>query len=123
MGCLEFVSGGAVGFDLLAAELVLGLRELMPQVRLYMVLPCPEQDIKFSNEDKARYREVLARADKVRYISDRYFKGCMFMRNDTMAEMADYCICYLTNSKSGTGYTVSHAAAKGAEIINLAEIM
>ena len=33
-GCTDFVSGGAMGFDLLAAEAVLALRPLYPDMRL-----------------------------------------------------------------------------------------
>lgn len=120
-GYTDFASGGAMGFDLLAAELTLELRELMPAVRLLMILPCPHQEARYSPEDRLRYAEVLARADLVRYTSDRYYRGCMLTRDRTLAAAADVCVCWLLRSGSGTGYTVRQAALRDVPIINLAE--
>lgn len=49
-GVVFFGNGGAVGFDLLAAETVLGLKEKYPHIRLVMVLPCPprQQSLKWN---------------------------------------------------------------------------
>ena len=38
-GYVDFLSGGALGFDQMAAEIVLSLREKYPWVRLIMVIP------------------------------------------------------------------------------------
>lgn len=122
-GCTDFASGGALGFDLLAAELTLELRELRPEVRLLMVLPCPEQDRRWPAEERRRYAEVLARADLVRYTSDRYYPGCMLARDRTLAEAADCCLCFLTHGNSGTAYTVRQALLRDVPVINLAEKM
>ena len=39
-GYRYFGAGGALGFDTLAAQVVLRLRERYPQIRLILVLPC-----------------------------------------------------------------------------------
>ena len=120
-GFTDFLSGGAMGFDLLAAELTLELRELRPEVRLLLVLPCPGQEARYSPEDRRRYAEIVARADLVRYTSDRYYRGCMLTRDRTLAAAADACVCYLVESRSGTGYTVRQAALRDVPVYNLAE--
>lgn len=42
-GIRYFYAGGALGFDTLAAETVLRLRDQFPQIRLILALPCREQ--------------------------------------------------------------------------------
>ena len=46
----DFYTGGAVGWDALAALTVLKLRESYPEVKLHLVLPCPfeEQSAKWN---------------------------------------------------------------------------
>lgn len=120
-GFTEFLSGGAMGFDLLAAEALLELRPILPGARLVMVLPCQGQDRAYPPADRARYRAILAQADLVRYTSHSYYKGCMLTRDRVLAQAADYCICYLTRSTGGTAYTVRQCALRDVPLVNLAE--
>lgn len=121
-GCTDFVSGGARGFDLLAAEAVLALRPLYPDMRLVMILPCLGQERAYSAADKERYRALLDQADMVRYTAHRYYRGCMLTRDRVMAEAAHHCICWLTRSTGGTAYTVRQCVLRDVPIINLAEL-
>lgn len=120
-GYTAFVSGGAMGFDLLAAETVLRLRAEDGRARLYMILPCPGQERAYPPEEKRRYQAALAGADLVRYTAGRYYKGCMLTRDRVLAQAADGCICYLTRSTGGTAYTVRQAILRDVPIRNLAE--
>lgn len=120
-GFTDFLSGGAMGFDLLAAEAVLDLRPILPDIRLLMILPCEGQDRAYPPEDKARYRAALEQADLVRYTAHTYYKGCMLARDRVLAEAADYCLCWLTRSTGGTAYTVRQCALRDVPIRNLAE--
>ena len=120
-GVDEFLSGGAMGFDLLAAGAVLQAREAFPQVSLTMVLPCRGQALRYPAGQKALYDEILRRAQRVDVLSERYYEGCMLARNRAMAERADCCLCYLTSSRGGTAHAVGCAGARGLPIINLAE--
>ena len=120
-----FYAGGAAGFDTLAADTVLSLRSLYPWVSLILVLPCSaeEQTRSFSYELREKYYDILHSADKVEYISDHYFDGCMKLRNQRLVDCADICVCCYDErrSMSGTGQTVRMAQKKGIEIINLFE--
>ena len=122
----DFYTGGAVGWDALAALTVLKLRESYPEVKLHLVLPCPfeEQSAKWNEAQKAEYQHILGLAESVEQVSDRYYNGCMKARNARLVELAsDYCICYWNpkNYRSGTGQTVRMAQKKGIEVINLFE--
>lgn len=72
MGIRFFYAGGAVGFDILAAENVLDLKSEFLDVVLIIVVPFPEQDKFFNGENKKRYFNILDKADEVITISEKY---------------------------------------------------
>ena len=126
-GVTDFYAGGAVGFDTLAADAVLRMREKYPLVKLHLVLPCSnaEQTKDWTAEQVADFNRIIGLADSVEYISDRYYNGCMKDRNARLVELAsECCICYWNpkNYRSGTGQTVRMAQRKGIEVINLFEL-
>ena len=120
-GVDTWLCGGAVGFDLLAGERVLALREKHPALRLHMILPCREQDKRYSPEDKVRYAALLAAADAVECLSPHYYRGCMLARDRVMVDRANSCVCYQTRSTGGTAYTVGLAVKKGLPLYNIAQ--
>ena len=117
-GVTEFYDGGAIGFDMLAAETVMELKAEYPDIKLHMLLPCPsEEQIKGWNKSQiARYEQIMQAADTVTVVSDHYSRDCMRQRNERLVELADCCICYCTNPRSGTGQTVRMAKDKGIEV-------
>lgn len=123
-GVTEFYNGGAIGFDMFAAETVIDLKAVYPDIKLHLLLPCPTQEqIKGWNMSQiARYEKILKAADSVTVVSDHYTKECMKRRNQRLVELADCCICYCTNRRSGTGQTMRIAEEKGIKILNLAQI-
>lgn len=46
-----FESGGALGFDLFAAEIVLKLKKKYPHINLILILPCKEQTKYWKKDD------------------------------------------------------------------------
>ncbi|MBQ3082034.1 MAG: DUF1273 family protein [Clostridia bacterium] len=118
-GVRTFYAGGALGFDTLAAECVLGLKGRYPFVRLVLALPCKNQAEKWSLSDRERYERMLSAADEVYYVSECYTADCMHRRNDYMVEHSKYCICYLRHSGGGTYYTVNRAKVMEKELIML----
>ena len=120
-GVTEFYDGGAIGFDMLAAETVIELKAEYPDIKLHMLLPCPsEEQIKGWNKSQiARYEQIMQAADSVSVVSAHYTRDCMKQRNERLVELADCCICYCTNHRSGTGQTVRMAKDKGIEVKNI----
>ena len=120
MGVKTYYDGGALGFDTLAAEAVIEQRERHPSIRLIIVIPCRDQAVRWSAEQKARYERINRDADEVICLAERYFNGCMHQRNRYMIDHSAYCICYLTEQTGGTAYTVQYARERGLRIFNLA---
>ncbi len=120
-GVVFFGNGAALGFDQMAAETVLKLKGDYPHIRLIMVLPCPpeQQSLKWNDEQRKRYYEILERADKVRILSLQYTNGCMLDRNRHMVDNSAYLICYLRENSGGTFYTVNYAEQKKLKILRL----
>ncbi len=120
-GVVFFGNGGALGFDQEAATAVLKLKEDYPHIRLVMVLPCPpeQQSLKWNEQQKKRYYDLLDRADKVRVLSPNYTRSCMLDRNRHLVDCSAYLICYLREQHGGTFYTVNYAEQQGLEILRL----
>ena len=120
-GYRYFGTGGALGFDTLAAQTILSLKKTYPQIRLILVLPCQKQTHGWKTVDVAVYECIYRSADKIVYTSKEYYEGCMLKRNRHLIEHSSLCICYLTNEHSGTGYTIRYAKQRALRVINLAD--
>lgn len=118
-GVDTFICGGAVGYDTLCAELVLEMRE-KHDISLVIAVPCRNQDNVFSFEEKLEYRRILALANEVVYLSEKYKKGCMAARNKFMVDRSQYVIAYCTRKiKSGTMQTIAYAEKNNKEVIHI----
>lgn len=119
-GYRYFGTGGAIGFDTVAAQAVLKLKKKYPDVRLILVLPCVDQGKYWKAQDVAVYERIKCQADKVVYTSQEYTSGCMLKRNRHLVENSSACICYLKKSDGGTFYTVNLARSLGLSVQNIA---
>ena len=119
-GILYYGAGGALGFDTLAAQTVLRLRENCPGMELILVLPCLTQTRGWKLEDVMEYERIKSQADKTVYTAQQYTRGCMHKRNRHLVDNSSVCVCYLTKGKGGTAYTVNYAQKQGLEIFNIA---
>lgn len=52
-----FMAGGALGFDTIAAQTVLDLKEKYPHIKLILVLPCPNQTRGWKEKDKRIFNQ------------------------------------------------------------------
>ena len=93
-------------------------RKQYPDVKLILVLPCLNQTKGWTKENVEIYEDIKRQADKVVYTSQEYTRGCMHKRNRHLVDNSSRCICYLTENKGGTFYTVNYAKAKGLKITN-----
>ena len=80
--------GGSWGFDMLAAQTVLELKEIYPNIYLILVLPCKTQTKYWSDDNKKKYVRILHSADKVVWTSEEYTRDCMFKRNRHLVDTA-----------------------------------
>lgn len=121
-GVDTFLTGGALGFDTLAAQEVLRMRAMgLPSLKLVLALPYMNQEAQWSQRDAAVYRALLRQADNVVYTSQEYHRGCLFQRNRYLVDHSAYCVCYLLQERTGTSYTAQYAREQGLEVRNLAQ--
>lgn len=118
-GYRTFLCGGAIGFDTLAAETVLKLKEQNSQIQMIMCIPCLNQDLKFNAAQKQSYALHKSRADRIFCISKDYSREAMLDRNKFMVNSSDAVITYIRRNFGGTAYTVRYAKSRQLEIINL----
>jgi len=119
-GYRDFISGAAVGFDMLAAERVLMLKQNHPDASLHLAIPCSTQYERWSDADCERYERMVYHADSTRVLSQFYYEGCMQVRNQYMVDRSSLCLCYLTHSRGGTMSTVAYAMKQECPVLNLA---
>ncbi|MCM1556942.1 MAG: DUF1273 domain-containing protein [Anaeroplasma bactoclasticum] len=116
-GYKYFISGMAIGFDMICAELVLELKQKYPDIKLVAALPCRNQDSVWRDEKlRKRYRDILKQADLVWCESETYTKDCMLRRNDYMLNNSSRVIALYNGLGGGTAYTIKKAQANGMYI-------
>lgn len=119
-GVVDFETGGALGFDTIAALAVLKMRNKYPNIRLILVLPCKSQTLNWKKLDIEIYEYIKSQANEYLYTSENYCDGCMLKRNRYMVDHADYVISVWDGRKSGGTYaTVNYARKQNRKIINL----
>ena len=118
-GCRDFYCGGALGFDTLAAECVLSLKDRFRDIRLVMLLPCVDQDRMWNAAQRARYKRILSLADEVAYVCREYNDGCMRLRNMELVKSCRILIAYSGRVRSGAAQTVRMAEREGKIVRNI----
>lgn len=118
--CYTFYTGGAMGFDIIAAEAVLDLKKASPYpVKLICALPFKNQSDTYTDTWKSRYEAVLAAADQIVYTLEEYHRGCYSIRNRYMVDNSDYVLTWYDGAEGGTKNTVNYALKNGKTVVNL----
>ena len=116
-GYRTFLVGMAWGFDLKVFEVLLTKKN--KNIDIIACVPCKEQNAYFKKDEKLKYDNYLKQADKVVYVSNEYFDGCMQKRNRYMVDNSSILVAYLYSNIGGTKNTVSYAEKKGINIIRI----
>lgn len=112
----HFISGMALGTDTWAAEIVLGLKSIYPDITLEAAVPCPSQADRWSAAAKERYNRLLSQCDSITIISEQYTRDCMMKRNKYMVDNSAYIIAVWNGKPSGTGNTIKYAHDRGKDV-------
>lgn len=121
-GADRFFSGMALGVDTWCAEAVLELKKRLPKITLTAVIPCRNQDEKWSFDERKRYRGLLDRCDRVICISENYVRDCMHKRNRALVELCDVLVAVYDGKSGGTEYTVNYAEKCHKKIILISPV-
>lgn len=108
-----FITGLARGIDLWAGEIILDLKAEGRPIRLIAAAPFKGHSASFHGAEKFSAGNILLNADKVVYVSQNYFKGCMQRRNEFMVNNSGKLIAVVSDYKSGTGSTIRYAEKCG----------
>ncbi len=122
-GVATFLAGGALGFDTIAAQEVVRLRDtVLPDIELVLVLPGQGQEDRWRQRDKEVYWQLLAAAGDTVYTGHRCVPEAYLRRDRYMVDNSAQCICYFNRDSqhSGTAYTVNYAKRQGLALTNLA---
>ena len=108
-GYSHFLSGGALGMDMFAAEAVLELRRKYPWVVLEMVSPFDGQSDRWESQYQIRYAILYAEADIITATGHKYDKTCLFRRNRYLVNNADLVLAAYDGQPGGTAMVVDYA--------------
>ncbi|MBQ6847777.1 MAG: DUF1273 family protein [Clostridia bacterium] len=121
-GCHTFYCGMAMGFDLVAAENVIAVKNAFREpLKVICVLPFKGQSATFSDYWKRKFDYVLENCDEQIYLAENYFRGCYQQRNIYMVDNSDYVVTWYDGQKGGTENTVRYALKKGRYVFNICE--
>lgn len=127
----NFFSGGAIGFDTIAAEAVLAAKKIHGDISLIMAVPFKDQPIKWPKASQDRYNKILAQADKIVFVDEvynsvyigRYSSTKMLNRNKFMVNNTDVVIACLSSAAisvgGGTMHCINYAKTKERSILLL----
>lgn len=119
-GYKNFITGMALGFDTMCAEIVLELKKLYPDIQLIGAIPCKTQDKYWNVEDQKRYRNLIDKLDKIRCIYNTYIgSACMIERNRYMVNNSSLLISLYNGREGGTKKTIDCARQQNLNIVIL----
>jgi uncharacterized phage-like protein YoqJ len=118
-GFNKFLSGMAIGADMMFARLALELRDEYSSmlVKFVSVVPCLEHDNGWNLNDRLLCRRIIAEADENVLVSNtHYFKGCMAKRNRYLVDRCDELLAVYDGQHGGTMQTINYAKGLGRKI-------
>ena len=114
-----FITGMAMGADIIAAEQVLKLKKIYPDIKLICASPFEGCHKRWSSDWRKRYENILSNADEKEFISPHYSAFCFHKRNYWMVDRANRVIASFNGSTGGTKNTIEYAKRKQKEIVIL----
>jgi len=121
-----FISGGALGVDQWAAEIVLDIqaKEIkksygrFSEIKLIIAQPFLSQPAKWPQDAKRRYDKILQKAHKIIAVKDDpYAPWKMQARNEWMVDNSNAVIAVWNGLPGGTENTVKYSQAKGRPVL------
>ena len=119
-GYEKFISGMAMGADMICAEVVLSLKVLYPHIKLECAVPNYAFTENWAAEDVRKFASILTRADNIRYVSVSkvYSVRDLMLRNIYMVDASELVIAvYIEGESGGTRNTIDYAKSKGKDVV------
>ena len=120
LGYSKFISGLAMGFDIIATEILIKLKSEGYDIFIEGAVPCLNQTRGWKNDYIKRYQNVLDSLDKVTFTSNyAFFEGCYQIRNRYMVDNSDLIVGCQIKKSAGTKSTLEYAQKLKKNIIIL----
>lgn len=120
-GYTTFITGMAKGVDLVAAEIVLRLRERDNRLKLVCALPHPGFGLHWGGGWTERFHRVSAQADLVRTICPSFSYASYQLRNEWMVRHSALVIAVFNGERGGTKNTLDYAQSIGVPCVVIRE--
>ncbi len=118
-GATTFITGGAIGVDTYAAQIVIAAKAVYPNIKLYIAVPFRGFTKYWSNTQRVEYADTIRKCDGFKIICDTPSKRAYHERNRFMVNHADLVIAYWSGKRSGGTYaTVQYAQQTKTRIVN-----
>lgn len=118
-----FLTGGALGCDMMAAEVILELKqEYRHDAKVWHILcaPCYHYTKKWNDADRERLNRIAKKSSSVVFVSEtEYYNGCMQKRNRYMVDTSGLLLAVYDGQPGGTKYTVDYARSQNKKVIIL----
>jgi uncharacterized phage-like protein YoqJ len=118
----HFISGMALGVDILFALTVLELKNEFPDSGyiLECAIPCENQYARWNKESITEWKSIVENADIVTYVSKKpYDNYCMQNRNKYMVNNSDCILAVWNGTPGGTANCIKYAKSVGKQIFNI----
>ncbi len=119
---INFISDMSLGFGIYAAEIVLSLKPVYPDITLVCALPYEEQAAHWTENQRNKYFGIIEKCDTEVILQKHYTGICMEMNHKNMIDHSGFVLS-LRNGKN-TEKVLQYAESKNRQItlINPAEI-
>lgn len=111
-GVRHFITGMAIGIDLIAARIVLELKEKYPFITLESAIPYEEQAAHWTAVQREEYYQIATQCDKETMLQGAYSPGCLRRRNEYMVKQSAHVLAVWNGKASGTAQTVLYARGR-----------
>lgn len=116
----KFFTGMVDGFDLVAAETLLKIKEEYPQYKdIYITAVIPYPEYSCSENWQKLFDIVKSCANQIIYISPKYTNDCFQMRNQYIIDNSSYMICFWNSDKADISPVIKMAKDNELFIDNL----
>ena len=115
-GYTYFCCGMARGFDLVALECLVDLKQRY-HVRIEACIPYAGYEHGMPASCRKKFRTLLSWCEIKTVLSPTFFNGCFLARDRYMVEKADLLLAYCKRATGGAAYTVKCAERSGKEIV------
>ena len=101
---------------MIGCEVLLDLKKQFKDLKIIAVIPCKNQDAKWSLLQQIRYHRLLKKCDEVTTLQENYTAACMNKRNKYMVDHSSVVIACYNGKPSGTGSTLRFAKKNGCKV-------